>query len=159
MDAHSKWIDAHVVQSTSATAAIDNLRISFSTHGLPQTIVSDNGSAFTSSKFQQFLSHNGIEHVRSAPYHPSSNGLAERAVQTVKVRVRKLTGPMETRLIRFLFKYRVTPQTTTGIAPVELLMGQRLRTCMLYPSVKDRVHKHQMTPESCKGGLSKNDGD
>ena len=157
VDAHSKWIDAHVVPSTSATAAIDKLRCSFSTHGLPQTIVSDNGSAFTSSEFQQFLSHNGIEHVRSAPYHPSSNGLAERAVQTVKMGVKKLTGPLETRLARFLFKYRVTPQTTTGIAPAELLMGRRLRTHLdlLYPSVKDRVRKQQMALESCKGGLSK----
>ena len=157
VDAHSKWIDAHVVPSTSATAAIDKLRISFSTHGLPQTIVSDNGSAFTSSEFQQFLSQNGIEHVRSAPYHPSSNGLAERAVQTVKMGVKKLTGPLETRLARFLFKYRVTPQTTTGIAPAELLMGRRLRTHLdlLYPSVEDRVRKQKMALESCKGGLSK----
>ena len=105
------------------------------------------GTAFTSNKFREFLQQNGIEHVRSAPYHPSSNGLAERAVQTVKEGVKKMKGPLEA---RFLFKYRVTPQATTGIAPAELLMGRRLRTHLdlLYPSVKDRVRQRQMAQET-----------
>ena len=127
VDAHSKWIDLHIVLSASATSAINKLRLTFATHGLPRTIVSDNGTAFTSNEFQEFLLQNGIEHVHSAPYHPSSNGLAERAVQTVKEGVKKMKGPLELKLSRFLFKYRVTPQTTTGVAPAELLMGRRLR--------------------------------
>ena len=88
---------------------------------------------------------NGIEHLRSTPYHPSSNGLAERAVQTVKTGVHKLVGTLEVRLSRFLFKYRVTPQATTGIAPAELLIGRRLRTHLdlLYPTVKERVQRRQ----------------
>lgn len=79
--------------------------------------------AFTSSEFRQFLQQNGIEHVRSTPYHSSSNGLAERAIQTVEEGVRKMTGPLEVRLARFLFKNRATPQATTGISPAELPMG------------------------------------
>ena len=35
---------------------------------------------------------------------------------------------METRIAKFLFRYRVTPQTSTGTSPAELLMGRRLRT-------------------------------
>ena len=58
------------------------LRNLFSTHGLPDVIVSDNGTAFTSVEFETFMKRNGIRHARCAPYHPSSNGLAERAVQT-----------------------------------------------------------------------------
>ena len=106
---------------------------------------SDNGTAFTSSEFQEFLRSNGIEHLRSAPYHPSSNGLAERAVQTVKAGVKRLKGSLEVRLSRFLFKYRVTPQATTGIAPAELLMGRRLRTHLdlLFPTVQERVQGKQ----------------
>ena len=114
-------------------------------HGLPETIVSDTGTAFTSSEFQEFLRSNGIEHLRSAPYHLSSNGLAERAVQTVKAGVKRLKGSLEVRLSRFLFKYRVTPQATTGIAPAELLMGRRLRTHLdlLFPTVRERVQRKQ----------------
>ena len=60
VDAHSKWVDAHIVPSTSSSAAISKLRMIFATHGLPRTVVSDNGTAFTSSEFQQFLQQNGI---------------------------------------------------------------------------------------------------
>ena len=84
VDAHSKWIDVCVVSSPSSQQAIQALRRVFSTHGLPQILVSDNGAAFSSSEFQTFVAQNGFKHVRSAPYHPATNGLAERAVQTVK---------------------------------------------------------------------------
>lgn len=147
VDAHSKWIEAHIVSSTSAEATIEKLRLTFATHGLPETIVSDNGPSFTSCEFQEFLRCNGVKHLRSAPYHPASNGLAERAVQTVKAGVAKLSGSLTVRLSRFLFKYRVTPQATTGIAPAELLMGRRLRTHLdlLFPTIQERVRKNQRT--------------
>ena len=107
--------------------------------------MSDNGSGFTSSEFEEFLSHNGIKHIRTSPYHPSSNGLAERAVQIFKSSVKKLEGPMKERISKFLFKYRVTPQTTTGISPAELLMGRRLRTHLdlLHPDIAQKVQDKQ----------------
>ena len=107
--------------------------------------MSDNGSGFTSVEFQQFLAANGIKQVLTSPYHPSSNGLAERAVQTFKNAVTKLDGPMEVRLSKFLFKYRITPQTTTGLSPAQLLMGRRLRTHLdlLHPDTAARMNDKQ----------------
>ena len=65
--------------------------------GLPETVVTDNGTGFVSQEFEEFLSKNGISHVTSAPYHPASNGLAERAVQIVKKGLKKeTTGSMDT---------------------------------------------------------------
>ena len=61
-------------------APAEKLRTTFATHGLPEVLVSDNGSVFTSEDFKVFTRRNGIRHVTSAPYHPSSNGLVERAV-------------------------------------------------------------------------------
>ena len=110
-------IDAHVVTSATTAVTILRLRQTFSTHGLPCTIVSDNGSPFTSREFQQYCSMNGIKHIRSSPFHPASNGLAERAVQTIKGGHKKMGGDLETRMFEFLGRYRITPQTTTGETP------------------------------------------
>ena len=82
VDAYSKWLDVHIMNSTTSAKTIEKLRMVFSVHGLPHKIVTDNGTAFTSNEFRQFMAQNGIKHVTSAPYHPSSNGQAERAVQT-----------------------------------------------------------------------------
>ena len=56
----------------------------FATHGLPERIVTDNGPQFCSQEFKEFLKVNGIQHAFSAPYHPATNGEAERFVQTFK---------------------------------------------------------------------------
>jgi len=76
IDAHSKWIEATCTPSTSSTPVIEELRTLFAKFGLPETIVTDNGSGFTSQEFETFLKANGIKHPTSAPYHPASN-LAE----------------------------------------------------------------------------------
>ena len=105
-------------------------------------IVSDNGTVFTSKEFSDFMTYNGITHVKSSPYHPSTNGLAERAVQTFKTGLKKLTkGTLESKLSHFLFHYRLTPQTTTGQSPAELLLGRRIKSCLdlLHPNAKTKV--------------------
>ena len=118
IDAHSKWIEAVCTSSTSSTVVIEELRTVFSSFGLPETIVTDNGSGFTSGEFKEFLRGNGVRHITSAPYHPASNGLAERAVQIVKKGLKKVSeGSVKKRLARILFSYRTTPQSTTGLTP------------------------------------------
>eukprot|EP00731_Ephydatia_muelleri_P037838 Em0575g5a len=127
------------------TLAIQALRRVFSTHGLPQILVSDNGAAFSSSEFQTFVARNGFKHVRSAPYHPATNGLAERAVQTVKDALKKTSGDIDTRLSRFLFQYRLTPHSSTGQSPAKLLLGRVPRSHLdfLFPDVADNVKQNQ----------------
>ncbi|KAL5467316.1 hypothetical protein EMCRGX_G031528 [Ephydatia muelleri] len=145
VDAHSKWLEAAVVSSTSSQQAIRVLRQVFSCHGLPEVLVSDNGTAFTSTEFQTFVQCNGFRHIRSAPYHPATNGLAERAVQTVKNALRKTAGDIDTCLSRFLFQYRLTPHSTTGRSPAELLLGRKPRSHLdfIFPSVEHHVTKNQ----------------
>lgn len=76
-DAHSKWIDAYPITTAATANTLECLRKSFSVHGIPGMIVSDNAQCFVSEASKLFMSKNGINHVTSAPYHPSSNGLAE----------------------------------------------------------------------------------
>ena len=114
----------------------------FSTFGLPDKIVIDNGSVFTSGEFADSMSSNGISHVKVAAYHPSSNGLAERAVQIFKRNMeRQTTGTVKTKLARFLFNYRTPPHSTTTTSPAHLLMGWKLKTCLdlLHPDLQKKV--------------------
>ena len=116
VDACSTWLDVHVMKSISSSVTIEKLQSIFAIHGLPHKLVTDNGPAFISFEFKTFMDINGIVHIRSAPYHPSTNGLAERAVQTLKDGLRCIKdGTIETRLARFLSKYRLTPHSTTGL--------------------------------------------
>ena len=146
VDAYSKWISAMVVRSSTSEVTIEQLRMLFAEHGLPETIVTDNGTCFTSAEFTQFMRQNGIQHITSPAYHPSSNGLAERAVQLVKRGLTKMTdGSMQTRLARYLLTYRVTPHGTTGSSPSMLLKGRQLRTLLdvVHPNIGAKVHKSQ----------------
>ena len=145
VDAHSKWIEAICTPSTSSASVIEVLSTLFSQFGVPEMIVTDNGTGFVSTEFEEFLRANGVKHTTSAPYHPASNGLTERAVQIVKKGLKKwVTGSMSRRLAKVLFSYRMTLQTTTGTSPAELLLGRRSRTRMdlLRPNVADRVEKN-----------------
>ena len=129
IDAHSKWIEVLPMSITTSSAVIEELRVLFAQFGIPQVIVSDNGSSFVSEEFKLFLKRNGIKQLTSSPYHPASNGLAERAVKTFKSGLKKMKdGSVSDKLSRFLFAYRNTPQTTTGVSPAELLLGHRLRS-------------------------------
>ncbi len=76
VDAYSKWIDVHVTDSASSKATIDRLRRTFAEQGVPEVLVSDNATCFTSDEFKEFTAKNGIHHITSPAYHPNSNGLA-----------------------------------------------------------------------------------
>ena len=124
VDAHSKWMEVKMVKNATSSTTITALRSIFAAHGIPELLVSDNGSVFTSAEFKNFIQHNGIRHATSVPYHPATNGLAERAVQTFKSFLKKTPdGTLEDRLSKFLLNHRLIPHSTTGITPAELLLG------------------------------------
>lgn len=130
VDATSKWPEVLVMASTSTDATVDALRTVFARFGLPVEIVSDNGPQFTSEKFAEFTRRNGIKHIMGAPYHPQTNGLAGRMVQSVKKALQKGVGQEEfnLRLSRYLLRYRKTPHPTTGRSPASVLFGRPLRS-------------------------------
>ena len=102
--------------------------------------MTENDLQFICQEFQEFLQKNGVVHVKVGPYHPSSNGLAERAVQTFTHALRHdKTGHLDQRLY-----YRLTPHSTTGQSPAEILLGRRPRSHLnlLHPDTMQRVlHK------------------
>lgn len=146
VDAYSKYVGVYRVKRPDADLAVKTLREVFALFGLPNQVVSDNGPSFIAEEFQEFLRSNGVKHVRSAPYHPQTNGEAERFVQTFK---RAMTADnnhasneeLDRRLQQFLLRYRVTPHATTGRTPADLFLSRKLVTVLdrLRPDLRVEV--------------------
>lgn len=84
IDSYSKWVEVFKTKDTNSHFTISKLRELFCRYGLVDTLVSDNGTQFTSHEFQHFIKMNKINHILTAPGKPSTNGQAENFVKTVK---------------------------------------------------------------------------
>ena len=135
VDAFPTYPCIHPTASITSKATMDLLEKDFAHFGYPHTLVSDNAQAFLSEDFQTFLSERGIIHLTGAPYHPATNGQAERFIQTLKNSMNKSKLPPNQALQEFLIQYRRTP-LESGLSPSELLNGRQIRGRIdtLYPS-------------------------
>lgn len=148
VDAFSKWPEIFKLSSTTTTRTISCLQETFARHGLCDTIVSDNGPQFTSAEFKEFCKRNGVEHLTSAPYHPQSNGQAERFVALLKEGLKKLEGEgnVDAVLRKFLACYRFTPSYALGMkSPFKLMTGRDMKTKLdlLKPRVIEPVKRSE----------------
>ena len=144
----TKWPEVVIMSDTTAEKTVDALRAIFATHGLPEQVVSDSGPQFTSQVFEQFMKLNGIRHLRCSPYHPSSNGLAERFVRTFKESMQSSSKDgrsLQQRIADFLLSYRSTPHATTDDSPAFLMFKRQIRTRfdLLRPSTQTQVATKQ----------------
>ncbi|XP_042599679.1 uncharacterized protein K02A2.6 [Cyprinus carpio] len=142
VDAHSKWPEVQLMTSKTAEKTIDVLRNLFSHYGLPEVLVSDNGPQFVSQGPANFLKANHVKHIRSVPYHPATNGQAERFVQSLKQALKASKGSftLQKCLNIFLLTYRNTPHPMTKGSPSLLFLGCKLhRLDTLKPSVTAAV--------------------
>ncbi|KXJ80988.1 hypothetical protein RP20_CCG022284 [Aedes albopictus] len=130
VDALTKWPEIYCTNSMTASVTVSKLRETTARFGLPDVIVTDNGTQFDSSLFGAFCEKNGIEHIKIPPFHPQSNGQAERFVDTLKRALRKMDGDgLEEALQTFLFTYRYTPnKSVQGMkSPAEAMLGRKLK--------------------------------
>ncbi|XP_063828984.1 uncharacterized protein K02A2.6-like [Ostrinia nubilalis] len=133
IDSHSKWLEAEIISSMSSGTVITILRKIFASQGLPDVLVSDNGRAFSSEEFNIFLKKNSIKHLYSPPYHPATNDQIERAIQTLKNKLRKMGDvdmPWSEKLPKALYYLRTTPNCSTNKTPAEILNGRRYKTAV-----------------------------
>ncbi|XP_055642439.1 uncharacterized protein K02A2.6-like [Toxorhynchites rutilus septentrionalis] len=133
IDAFSKWPEIIKTGRITSAATIGILRGLFARLGMPETLVTDNGTQFTSADFSNFCTMNGIEHLTTAPFHPQSNGQAERFVDTFKRAIKKIHNrTIAEALDVFLLTYRSTPNCSLpeDKSPSEIMFGRKIRTCL-----------------------------
>ncbi|XP_062500547.1 uncharacterized protein K02A2.6-like [Corticium candelabrum] len=143
VDAHSKWPEVFKFQvgSSGTKQVISSLKHLIASFGIPKQIVTNNGPQFVAKEFKDFCNQQGIFHSLTPPYHPKSNGQAERFIQSFKRVVQKgLETPganLQDVVTDFLMVYRSTEHDTTGESPSKLLLGREIRCSldMLVPEL------------------------
>ena len=101
------------------------MKSQFARHGIPRQVISDNGPQFHCQEFEQFSKQWGFSHTTSSPIYPKSNGMVERAIQTIKTLLKKAKATCQDPYIALL-QLRNAP-CADGPSPAQLLMGRRLR--------------------------------
>ena len=141
------------VPNATTESTVTVLRSLFSRFGWPAQVVLANCPQFVSSESEEFLRQNGIKRIKSAPYHPASNGIAECFVQMFKQTIKVSEGnhlPLQHRLDNFLLSYCTTSHATTGETPSLLFLGRQIRTRfdLLWPDRERHVCSKQATQKT-----------
>uniref|UniRef100_A0A3P8TBT5 Integrase catalytic domain-containing protein n=1 Tax=Amphiprion percula TaxID=161767 RepID=A0A3P8TBT5_AMPPE len=128
IDYYSNYPEIAQLSSTSAQSVIVHMKGFFARHGIPQSVVSDNGPQYACEEFKEFARQYGFKHITSSPLYPQANGQAEKGVQIVKRLLKKAKdGKTDPHLA--LLSYRAAP-LECGASPAELLMCRKLRTTL-----------------------------
>ena len=126
VDYHNRFFEMEFTKSTTFEKIVSMLSKIFLIHGLPSSLRTDNGSQFVSDYFKKYLEENGIEHRRTTPLWPQANGEIEKQNRSIlkRLRIAQAEGRnWRSEIDDFLMMYRITPHSTTGVSPAELLFG------------------------------------
>uniref|UniRef100_A0A1X7U952 Reverse transcriptase n=1 Tax=Amphimedon queenslandica TaxID=400682 RepID=A0A1X7U952_AMPQE len=130
-DYATRYPEAFPLRNITAKKVAEVLIELFARYGIPEEILTDQGSNFTSSLLGELYHLMGVKAIKTSPYHPQTDGLVERFNRTLKSMLRKvLEGERKNwdHMIPYvLFAYREVPQSTLGFSPFELLYGREVR--------------------------------
>ena len=152
VDYYSGFVEFDLLTHTTAKQVINHCKSQFSRHGIPDVLISDNGPQFSSHEFRQFIKHYQIDHCTSNPYHPQSNGMAEKAVQTIKRLMKKAAHDGNDPYLALL-EYRNTPWSDTLGSPAQRLMGRR--TKILISTASNLLKPETINPITVQEELQK----
>src|SRR3954468_20449184 len=128
IDFFTKWVEAEALEEADAQTIVKFIHSKIiCQHGVPKEITSDRGTEFLNELVQEFERTYRIKHIRTTAYHPQGNGQTERANQTVKNILSKITKTYDTwdhYLDSALFATRTIRQGSTKYSPFELVYGR-----------------------------------
>lgn len=131
VDDATRFPEAYALKSCDAENVANALMDMFSRVGVPRTILTDQGTNFTSQLLKQLYDFLKIRGITTSPYHPEANGKTERFNGTLKSMLKKLCSERDVEwdvmLPYVLFAYREVPHEETGYSPFELLYGWPVR--------------------------------
>ena len=139
MDHYLRFIEILSLVETTSLVVIQKLKSVVARWGIPEELISDNGTQFKSLQFDEFKVKYGFKHTTSSPHHPQANSAAES-----KVRIAKRILKQEDPFLDALMAYRATPITATGKTPFELIMGRLIRITLptLSKVLEPKLPKH-----------------
>ena len=130
MDYGTKFPDAVPLRKVDAQRVAETMIDIFSRYGLPNEMLTDQGSVFTSSLMRELCDKLQIRQIKTSPYHLQSDGMLECWHATLKSVLRKATAGKHDwdELLQYcLFAYRSILHSNTGFTSVELLFGRHVR--------------------------------
>lgn len=126
IDRKTRWVEAVPLSCISATNVAKHLISTwFSRYGIPDHIITDQGTQFEGSLFLTLSQSYGFKHIHTTSYHPQANGLIERFHRSLKTSLRCLSikGDWVTALPMVLLGWRNTVHSASGSSPAKLLFG------------------------------------
>ena len=115
---------------------VGKLKNNFSRHGIPHTLVSDNGPQYSSAVFRKFTQNWQFVHETSRPGNSQANGAAEAAVKIAKRLLRKCKAAGEDPYLG-LQNIRNTPSEGMTRNPAQRMFGRRTKT--LLPTTNNQL--------------------
>ena len=130
-DQYSRYPEAEFISSTSIKPVRRKLKKMFATHGVPQTVQTDNGPPFNSKEFQTLATEMGFSHKKITPKHPKAQGQVEgfnKLVNKIATIAKQEGIDVREATYDMLQTYRDTPHPATRKTPYELMMNREIRT-------------------------------
>ena len=134
VDFYSDYWELDHLPDTTSHSVIKCSKAHFARHGIPDTVLTDNGPQFRSQEYEQFSQQWEFNHTTSSPYHSQGNGKAESAVKIAK-RIVKKTRHEGSDLQLAILAWRNTPTNGSCYSPVQKLQSRRSRTLLPTPEI------------------------
>jgi len=134
IDTITKWLEAEPVGRITKVNTVKFLHGIIRHFGIPNQLISDNGTQFISKKFENFCVAYGIKHPRSSVNHPMTNENVERAngiiLQGIKTRIfdrlKAYDKKWAQEVLTVLRSMRTTSSRATGETPFFLMYGAKV---------------------------------